>query len=72
MEYTDVAFVKVSSDRNYVEVLSSTGNYFTRIAACQAKPIVSAMIQGDRIVVQGANGRIDIFDANSCNYIMSC
>ena len=29
------------------------------------------MIQGNRIVIQGTNGRTDIYDIDSANYLMS-
>ena len=67
----DIAFVKVRADRTHVDCYSSSGNYETSIHPPTACPISIAMIQNNRIVIQGTNGRTDIYDINSANYIMS-
>lgn len=67
----DIAFVKVRADRTHVECFSSSGNYETSIHPSTACPISSAMIQGDRIVIQGTNGRTDIYELSTASYLMS-
>lgn len=67
----DIAFLKVTSDRQYVEFYSSSGNYLAQIRPSTALPISHAVIQGDRIVIQGSNGRTDIHDLHSGNHVMS-
>ena len=67
----EIAFVKISSDRTHVECYSTSGSYVACFHPCTACPVSSAIIQGDRIVVQGDDGKTDIYDLNSANYLMS-
>ena len=67
----DITFVKVRADGIHVDCYSSSGNYEISIHPCTAGPISTAMIQGNRIVIQGTNGRTDIYDIDSANYLMS-
>ena len=67
----DIAFVKVRSDRTHVECYSTSGNFVTSFHPATACPIRTAMIQGDKIVIQGDNGKTDIYDLHAANFIMS-
>lgn len=67
----DISFLTVTSDRQFVDCHSSSGNFVTRIHPSTALPISTAMIQGNRIVIQGSNGRTDIHDLDSGNHRMS-
>lgn len=67
----DITFLKVTSDRQFVDCYSASGNFLTRIHPATALPISLAVIQGDRIVIQGSNGRTDIHNLYSGNHEMS-